>query len=93
MYLKYKTKLALDSSFQTHIKKKKHFNCLEHSIYCLVNKRTFLYYIFRSIISECLASFFYVFIVCGAAAGAGIGARYVIIINIFLHILKNFINK
>lgn len=29
---------------------------------------------FRSIISECLASFFYVFIVCGAAAGAGVGA-------------------
>uniref|UniRef100_A0A336M7F0 CSON010643 protein n=1 Tax=Culicoides sonorensis TaxID=179676 RepID=A0A336M7F0_CULSO len=28
----------------------------------------------RSIISECLSSFFYVFIVCGAAAGAGIGA-------------------
>ncbi|XP_054742147.1 neurogenic protein big brain [Anastrepha obliqua] len=28
----------------------------------------------RSIISECLASFFYVFIVCGAAAGAGVGA-------------------
>ncbi|XP_037897381.1 neurogenic protein big brain isoform X2 [Glossina fuscipes] len=28
----------------------------------------------RSVISECLASFFYVFIVCGAAAGAGVGA-------------------
>lgn len=28
----------------------------------------------RSIISECVASFFYVFIVCGAAAGAGVGA-------------------
>uniref|UniRef100_A0A1B0D6Y8 Uncharacterized protein n=2 Tax=Phlebotomus papatasi TaxID=29031 RepID=A0A1B0D6Y8_PHLPP len=28
----------------------------------------------RSIISECIASFFYVFIVCGAAAGAGVGA-------------------
>ncbi|KAG5675960.1 hypothetical protein PVAND_005817 [Polypedilum vanderplanki] len=28
----------------------------------------------RAIISECLASFIYVFIVCGAAAGAGIGA-------------------
>ncbi|CAO1333608.1 unnamed protein product [Diamesa serratosioi] len=28
----------------------------------------------RAIISECLASFLYVFIVCGAAAGAGIGA-------------------
>lgn len=28
----------------------------------------------RSIISECLASFLYVFIVCGAAAGAGVGA-------------------
>ncbi|EAT43849.1 AAEL004741-PA [Aedes aegypti] len=28
----------------------------------------------RSITSECLASFFYVFIVCGAAAGAGVGA-------------------
>lgn len=28
----------------------------------------------RSIISECMASFFYVFIVCGAAAGAGVGA-------------------
>lgn len=25
----------------------------------------------RSIISECLAAFFYVFIVCGAASGAG----------------------
>lgn len=29
---------------------------------------------FRAIISECMASFLYVFIVCGAAAGAGIGA-------------------
>lgn len=28
----------------------------------------------RSIISECLASFLYVFIVCGAAAGSGVGA-------------------
>lgn len=28
----------------------------------------------RSIISECLASFMYVFIVCGAAAGVGVGA-------------------
>lgn len=28
----------------------------------------------RSITCECLASFFYVFIVCGAAAGAGVGA-------------------
>lgn len=28
----------------------------------------------RAIISECMASFLYVFIVCGAAAGAGIGA-------------------
>lgn len=28
----------------------------------------------RSIISECLASFFYVFIVCGAAVGAGISS-------------------
>ncbi|EDS43622.1 aquaporin transporter [Culex quinquefasciatus] len=28
----------------------------------------------RSITAECLASFFYVFIVCGAAAGAGVGA-------------------
>lgn len=28
----------------------------------------------RAIMSECLASFLYVFIVCGAAAGAGIGA-------------------
>lgn len=29
---------------------------------------------YRAIISECMASFLYVFIVCGAAAGAGIGA-------------------
>ncbi|KAJ8980596.1 hypothetical protein NQ317_018724 [Molorchus minor] len=28
----------------------------------------------KSVISECLASFIYVFIVCGAAAGAGVGA-------------------
>ncbi|KAG5883538.1 hypothetical protein JTB14_016652 [Gonioctena quinquepunctata] len=28
----------------------------------------------RSVISECLASFIYVFVVCGAAAGAGVGA-------------------
>lgn len=28
----------------------------------------------RSIISECLASFFYVFIVCGAVSGAGISS-------------------
>ncbi|CAG9816867.1 unnamed protein product [Phaedon cochleariae] len=27
----------------------------------------------RSVISECLASFIYVFVVCGAAAGAGVG--------------------
>lgn len=30
--------------------------------------------ILRSIIAECMASFLYVFIVCGAAAGAGVGA-------------------
>lgn len=29
---------------------------------------------YRAIISECMASFLYVFIVCGAAAGAGVGA-------------------
>ncbi|KAK9889277.1 hypothetical protein WA026_004556 [Henosepilachna vigintioctopunctata] len=29
---------------------------------------------YRSVISECLASFVYVFIVCGAVAGAGVGA-------------------
>lgn len=29
---------------------------------------------YRSISAECLASFLYVFIVCGAAAGAGVGA-------------------
>lgn len=28
----------------------------------------------RSVISECFASFVYVFVVCGAAAGAGVGA-------------------
>ncbi|XP_018578366.1 neurogenic protein big brain-like isoform X2 [Anoplophora glabripennis] len=28
----------------------------------------------RSVISECFASFIYVFVVCGAAAGAGVGA-------------------
>lgn len=32
------------------------------------------YTFYRAIISECMASFLYVFIVCGAAAGAGIGA-------------------
>uniref|UniRef100_A0A182PYX1 Aquaporin n=1 Tax=Anopheles epiroticus TaxID=199890 RepID=A0A182PYX1_9DIPT len=30
--------------------------------------------LWRSVTSECLASFFYVFVVCGAAAGAGVGA-------------------
>jgi len=35
---------------------------------------TLLKIFYRSIMSECLASFFYVFIVCGAAAGAGVGA-------------------
>lgn len=40
-------------------------------------KKVFNFYIFvhfRSIIAECMASFLYVFIVCGAAAGAGVGA-------------------
>ncbi|XP_049548318.1 neurogenic protein big brain-like [Anopheles darlingi] len=30
--------------------------------------------LWRCVMSECLASFFYVFVVCGAAAGAGVGA-------------------
>lgn len=30
----------------------------------------------RSVISECLASFVYIFIVCGAAAGSGVGTPY-----------------
>lgn len=30
----------------------------------------------RSVISECLASFVYIFIVCGAAAGSGVGTTY-----------------
>lgn len=33
----------------------------------------------RSIIAECLASFLYVFIVCGAAAGAGVGVSSVLL--------------
>lgn len=35
---------------------------------------SWIFFFFRSIIAECLASFLYVFIVCGAAAGAGVGA-------------------
>lgn len=30
----------------------------------------------RSVISECLGSFVYIFIVCGAAAGSGVGTPY-----------------
>lgn len=30
----------------------------------------------RSVISECLSSFIYVFVVCGAAAGSGVGAPF-----------------
>lgn len=40
----------------------------------LINPDSCLLLPSRSIISECLASFLYVFIVCGAAAGSGVGA-------------------
>lgn len=43
--------------------RKKHFNFF-----------VFYSFFFRSIMAECLASFLYVFVVCGAAAGAGVGA-------------------
>lgn len=57
--------------------KKKNENLSENLMICIFIFHVFfsvcLLY-FRSIIAECLASFLYVFIVCGAAAGAGVGA-------------------
>jgi hypothetical protein len=44
-------------------------NCSSRNVY-----QSKPFYLPRAIISECMASFLYVFIVCGAAAGAGIGA-------------------
>ncbi|XP_058840710.1 neurogenic protein big brain-like, partial [Topomyia yanbarensis] len=50
----------------------KHSNALQGRINMHNELRSLEFW--RSITAECLASFFYVFIVCGAAAGAGVGA-------------------
>lgn len=48
------------------------YNVRERRLPCQVEIRTIEFW--KSVICECLASFIYVFIVCGAAAGAGAGA-------------------